>query len=294
MKDSPRKKERILVVDDERALALTLKAILQYYGYEVATAFSGEEAVVTAASFVPDLLLCDIYMGNMDGIEAATQITAKLPRCKVLFLSGHLPLSQTKLTSTRSFTYELASKPVPPPELIKIISGMLASSNTSYHVVLTVMHDDILRFAIAAKLTEAGFIVKEAKTGAEALDVIQGSTVAEKLTDAGFVVKEVGTTTPSAPVQNKPDAMVLDVLLPDTLGFEVHRTIVQFYPEMARVPVVYLALPELLSQAERAASEHGSAKALALPVEPGNLVAVLKTLLNIDSGAQLSGPSSAS
>jgi len=281
-------------VDDEQPLALTLKAILQYHGYEAATAFSGEEAVATAVSFVPDLLLSDIHMGTMDGIEAARQITAKLPKCKVLFLSGHLAVSQTKLTSTKSFQFELASTPVPPPELIKIISEMLSGTSTPDHVVLTVMHDDILRYAIAAKLTEAGFIVKEAKTGAEALDVIQGSTVVKTLTDAGFIVKEVGIETPLSPIQNKPDAMVLDVLLPDTLGFEVHRAIIKFYPEMARVPVIYLALPDQLSQAEREAREHGSAKALALPVEPGNLVAVLKTLLNIDSGAQLSGPSSAS
>lgn len=288
MKHSQHK--RILIVDDEQSLALTLKAIVEHYGYEAAIAFSGEEAIAAADTFVPDLLLSDIHMGGMNGIEAATRITAKLPNCRVLFLSGHIATSQRQLSSAKGFRFEVASKPVPPPQLMKRITEMLTGDSTGNYVVLTVMRDDILRYAIAAKLADAGFIVREARSGAEALDVIQGSTLAKTLADAGFYVKEVGVE--SASELMPPDAMVLEVLLPDTLGFEVHKAMVKFDPDFSRIPVIYLATEEHLSSAENEAASQRSAKVLALPVEPENVVSVLKSLL-ITNGTQLPGPSSA-
>jgi CheY-like chemotaxis protein len=65
-------------------IALTLSALLQKRGYEVATAFSGKEAVAKAAEFFPDLLLSDVNMEAKNGLRAVAQITANLPDCKVL------------------------------------------------------------------------------------------------------------------------------------------------------------------------------------------------------------------
>lgn len=89
MKHGESVQSRILVVDDNQVIALTLGAILEEAGYEVASAFSGEEAIERAEAFLPKLLLSDISMRPMNGIEAAVQITAKLPDCRVLFLSGN-------------------------------------------------------------------------------------------------------------------------------------------------------------------------------------------------------------
>ncbi len=125
---SGRKRQaRILVVDDEQIIALSLATILEKSGYKVAKAFSGEEAVATAACFEPDLLLTDISMGAMSGIEAATEIVAMVPECKVLFLSGHASMSGISESASKRLVYSFASKPLHPLDLLNTVAYMLSA-----------------------------------------------------------------------------------------------------------------------------------------------------------------------
>jgi CheY-like chemotaxis protein len=120
---------KILVVDDERAIAETLALILGYQGYETATAYSGEEAIQLASSFQPDCIVSDVVMGSMNGIEAAIEILGIFPRCKVLFISGNAGYGNLlEKARAKGFDFELLLKPVPPPELLarieQICSGL--------------------------------------------------------------------------------------------------------------------------------------------------------------------------
>jgi CheY-like chemotaxis protein len=118
---------RILVVDDEPTITLTLTAILEDEGYETATANSGEEAVRVACSFRPGFLLSDIEMGAMDGIEAAKEILRFLPYCKVLFVSGHAAYEEVlRGEKEQGFNFEFLNKPIPPVELLEKISQVLS------------------------------------------------------------------------------------------------------------------------------------------------------------------------
>ncbi len=119
---------RILVADDNQAIALTLSAILEEQGYEVATAFSGEEAVTKAAWFIPDLLVSDIYMKVMNGVVAATRITAKLPQCGVLFLSGLATMSEILITAPERLVYSFISKPLQTVDLLNAIAYKLSAT----------------------------------------------------------------------------------------------------------------------------------------------------------------------
>ena len=83
------KRHKILVVDDEHAIASALASILERQGYVTATAYSGEEAIQAACSFQPDFILCDVMMGTMNGVDAAMEILRAQPKCKVLFISGN-------------------------------------------------------------------------------------------------------------------------------------------------------------------------------------------------------------
>jgi CheY-like chemotaxis protein len=116
-------KKRILVVDDEQPIASTLSIILNGKGYETATAFSGEEAVLVASSFQPDCLLSDIAMGEMNGIDAAVEILRSLPLCKVLFVSGHASYQDF----TRAKGFECLCKPVHPPALLARLEQVLSN-----------------------------------------------------------------------------------------------------------------------------------------------------------------------
>lgn len=133
---------RLLVVDDEQVTAISMGTILKMHGYEVATAFSGEEALVKAADFVPDLLVTDISMGVMNGIEAATRITATLPDCTVLFVSGHAAWSDVLTAVPKRMVYRFVSKPIHPLDLLDAIASMLPSASTEEGLIAkAVAHD---------------------------------------------------------------------------------------------------------------------------------------------------------
>jgi CheY-like chemotaxis protein len=120
---------KILVVDDERAIASTLAMILEYQGYKTAVAFSGEEAVEVAGSFQPDCIVSDVMMGAMNGIEAAMEILRALPYCKVLLISGNAGYGDLlEKARAKGFDFELLLKPVPPPELLARIEKVLSNS----------------------------------------------------------------------------------------------------------------------------------------------------------------------
>jgi response regulator NasT len=70
---------RILIADDETIIRLDLRQLLEAAGYEVAEARSGTEAVQLAESWQPNVVILDVRMPELDGIEAARRITASRP-----------------------------------------------------------------------------------------------------------------------------------------------------------------------------------------------------------------------
>ena len=121
------KRQKILVVDDERALAVTLATIFESQSYETAMAYSGEEAVQVAESFHPDCIVSDVNMGAMNGIDAAIRILDTLPDCKVLFMSGsNAYFDLLGDLVAKGFDFEFVQKPVPPYELLRTISKILS------------------------------------------------------------------------------------------------------------------------------------------------------------------------
>ena len=81
-------KPRVLVADDEQVIANTLAIILNQAGFEARAVFSGEKAIEALDSFQPDMLISDVIMTGMTGIEAAIITRSKLPNCKILLFSG--------------------------------------------------------------------------------------------------------------------------------------------------------------------------------------------------------------
>jgi CheY-like chemotaxis protein len=130
-KDTPMRNTgaKILVVDDQQAIASTLATILESQGYKTALAFSGEEAVQVACSFQPDCIVSDVMMGAMNGIEAAIEILRALPYSKVLLISGNAGYGDLlEKARAKGFDFELLLKPVPPPELLARIEHVLSNS----------------------------------------------------------------------------------------------------------------------------------------------------------------------
>ena len=116
-------KRRVLVLDDETIIADTLAAILSLHGYESAAVYRGEDAVERSRSFRPELVIADVVMPGMNGIEAAIAIRKMLPGCKILLFSGQAATADLLQEARRSgHDFDILSKPVHPDELLAKIS----------------------------------------------------------------------------------------------------------------------------------------------------------------------------
>ena len=112
-------KPKVLVVDDERVIADTLAIILNKAGFEASAVYTGTGAVERARSDRPDLIISDVIMPDMNGIEAAINIRAFLPGCKILLFSGQAATADL-LESARAkgHDFEILAKPVHPQDLL--------------------------------------------------------------------------------------------------------------------------------------------------------------------------------
>jgi two-component system nitrogen regulation response regulator NtrX len=101
----------ILVVDDEEAIVSSLSSILQDEGYEVSVAKSGAEALKTYMADPPDLMLLDIWMPDMDGLETLRRIREVVPNAQVMVMSGHGSI-ETAVKAIKLGAYDYIEKPL--------------------------------------------------------------------------------------------------------------------------------------------------------------------------------------
>jgi CheY-like chemotaxis protein len=118
------RKPRVLVVDDEQVIADTLARILDLNGYEASAVYSGTAAVESARSMQPDLVISDVIMQDMNGIEAAIHIRAFLPSCKILLFSGQAATADLlENARAQGHEFEILAKPVHPADLLAKLKG---------------------------------------------------------------------------------------------------------------------------------------------------------------------------
>jgi CheY-like chemotaxis protein len=109
----------VLVVDDERLIADTLSAILTEHGFVAFKAYSGEEGVRLAEAVRPDIVLSDVLMPRMSGIQMAIQVKQALPSARIVLLSGQAATAELMREAAEAgHTFELLAKPIHPEELV--------------------------------------------------------------------------------------------------------------------------------------------------------------------------------
>jgi CheY-like chemotaxis protein len=112
-------KPRVLVADDEQVIANTLAIILNQAGFEARAVFSGEKAVEALDTFQPNMLISDVIMTGMTGIEAAIITRQKLPTCKILLFSGQAATADLlEKARAQGHEFEILAKPVHPTDLL--------------------------------------------------------------------------------------------------------------------------------------------------------------------------------
>ncbi|MEN6623651.1 MAG: sigma-54 dependent transcriptional regulator [Smithella sp.] len=114
--------ETILIVDDEVSICQSLSAILKDEGYQVLTAYSGEEALKSIDNEMPQLVLLDIWLPGMDGLETLKAIKAAHPEILVIIMSGHGNI-ETAVKATKLGAYDFIEKPLSLDKVIILLNN---------------------------------------------------------------------------------------------------------------------------------------------------------------------------
>ena len=128
---------KILVVDDDQDIVEILRYNLSLNGYDVKSAFNGKEAIKKAKLFIPDIILLDVMMPVMDGIEACSKIKIipSLTNTIIIFLSARSE-EYTQITAFDAGGDDYIFKPVKPKILLKKIESILKRLKSNENLII--------------------------------------------------------------------------------------------------------------------------------------------------------------
>jgi two-component system nitrogen regulation response regulator NtrX len=119
--------KQILVVDDEERIRQSLNGVLKDEGYEVAEAKDGVQALKQIESDPPDVVLLDIWMPGMDGIETLERIKTQTPNLPVIMISGHANI-ELAVKATKLGAYDFIEKPLSLEKVLLAVNHALLYS----------------------------------------------------------------------------------------------------------------------------------------------------------------------
>lgn len=125
LRDKPRR-QRVLVVDDEELIARSLRDILSRAGFDADFALSGTEAVTLAKQLCPDIVISDVIMPDLDGVQTAIRIRRSCPEARILLFSGQAATSDIlDRARTEGQDFELLPKPIHPARLLAAVRKLM-------------------------------------------------------------------------------------------------------------------------------------------------------------------------
>jgi CheY-like chemotaxis protein len=123
-------KQRVLVVDDDKLVADTLSLIFKANGFDAEACYSAAEGLERARTYDPELLLCDVTMPEIPGLELAARINHEMPGCKILMLTAY----STNLAKVGEQSQKMGrpmnvlSKPCRPEDLLREATTLLRTA----------------------------------------------------------------------------------------------------------------------------------------------------------------------
>lgn len=118
---------RIIVIDDQHLIANTLAQILNQCGYDAAPVYSGEEALQQVSRSEPDVVLSDVRMHKLDGIQTALRIRILHPNCRVILFSASA-ISDEEQARIDDCGFEFLRRPLHPQDILNHLSGKPAGN----------------------------------------------------------------------------------------------------------------------------------------------------------------------
>jgi len=225
---------RILLVDDEAPLLMTLSANLELEGFEVVEASNGEEALAEVRQGAFDLVLSDIRMPGMNGVELFRKIKEVAPDVPVVLMTG-FALEGLVDDALREGAYTVLSKPCPVDQVLEVLGRAVRGP-----MVLVV--DDLAQSAesTAAALGETGVKARAVSDPRVALDIVRNGDV---------------------------DVCVVDMVMPELSGPELMERVRRVDGSIAFIAVT----GEMASELLRRAAALGAYACMHKPVDPEDL-----------------------
>ncbi|HET9850296.1 MAG TPA: response regulator [Candidatus Saccharimonadales bacterium] len=123
---------KILIVEDEKLLNEAYELVLKKEGHDVASVFNGAEALEIYAKFDPDLVLLDLRMPKMDGVEFLRQLqpAKNYPKAKIIIFSNYDEQKEIDEAFENGATRYILKAWSSPAELIKVVKETLGSENS--------------------------------------------------------------------------------------------------------------------------------------------------------------------
>ncbi len=156
----PRKHEMartILLVDDEESIIQSLDGILTDEGWEVQTASNGKAALEKIEEEIPDLVLLDIWMPELDGIETLVRIKEVHPHLQVVMMSGHATI-ETAVKATKLGAYDFIEKPLSLEKVLLTTQNALEYNQLANEVSLLREREEGRR-----RITGESLVIRELK-----------------------------------------------------------------------------------------------------------------------------------
>src|SRR2546423_5338054 len=140
-------KSRILIIDDEAAIRDSLRMTLEYEGYDFLAAATGQEGIALVERESPDLVLLDVKMPGMDGLEVLDRLRAMNEALPVVVISGHGTIS-TAVEATKKGAFDFIEKPFASERVLVSLrnaldQGRLRDENRSLKKAVEVRHQMI-------------------------------------------------------------------------------------------------------------------------------------------------------
>ena len=111
---------RVLILDDEQIIANTLVLILNKNGFDARAVYNAQDAIQTASQLYPDVLISDVIMEGMTGIDAAIRISQLVPNCRIILFSGQAATADLlQRAEADGYNFEILAKPVHPRVLLE-------------------------------------------------------------------------------------------------------------------------------------------------------------------------------
>jgi CheY-like chemotaxis protein len=120
--DEEVERQKVLVVDDEAIIADTVAEILNRSGYDAVACYSGRAALESIEKHCPAIVLSDVVMPGLNGIQLAQSVRKRCPSTRIVLFSGNASTARLLQDSSGAkHPFELLAKPIHPLELLKIL-----------------------------------------------------------------------------------------------------------------------------------------------------------------------------